>query len=583
MGVEKPSGEREFAKLAELVLSRRASREERTRLAELLERDLRFRSEFLRLLDLESLLPLALRDEEESERFLESVRAGILAEQDGEVFLARARRRIASFSASRRRRRRVNWAAWTAAAAAILAALLLWPREGGEEGRATAPAKISESEPGLERVGPGGAEPLTGPVLAYVGAAEGAVEYVRPGSDRWSPAQEGTGLLAGDRVRTASSFARIDLISGSTVFVGRFTALSLAEEKGPPGVRVDSGTVYVETAPSEEGFHVSTRHGRVVDLGTRFGIETGPAGTTVSVLEGMVKVSTEAGGVTLGSGNQVALAGRFEPPGPVRRAEDLVARFGWALGRVNRGLAALYLFKEGRGARIHDASGVGAPLDLVVQDPAGTRWLSGSLSVTSPTVVRSTAPATKIVRACKASNEVSIEAWIRPARVGRDGPARIVSLSADEHNRNFTVGQGRYGGPSTRCIARIRTTATDDNGMPEFATPEGSLRSRLTHLVCTRSASGETKLYLNSVDRASVSFAGQELGDWEGVVGGDFSNWNENYHLALANEVTGRRPWLGEIHLVAVYSRALAGSEVAQNFHVGPGGGALRRKTGASR
>lgn len=582
MGVEKPSGEREFAELAELVLSRRASREERTKLAELLERDLRFRSEFLRLLDLERLLPLALRDEEESERFLESVRAGILAEQDGEVFLARARRRIASFSASRRRRRKVNWAAWTAAAAAILAALLLWPREGGEKGRATAPAEISESEPGLERVGPG--EPLTGAALAHVGAVEGAVEHARPGSDRWSPAREGTGLLAGDRVRTASSFGRIDLVSGSTVFVGRFTALSLAEEKGPPGVRVDGGTVYVETVPSDRGFHVSTRHGRVVDLGTRFGVETGPAGTTVSVLEGMVKASTEAGGVALGSGNQVALAGRFEPPGPVRRAEDLVARFGWALGRVNRGLVALYLFKEGRGARIRDASGVGAPLDLVVQDPAGTRWLPGSLSVTSPTVVRSILPAAKIARACKSSGEISVEAWIGPANETQGGPARIVSLSADEHNRNFTVGQGRYGGSSTRCIARIRTTATDDNGTPEFATPEGALTPRLTHVVCTRSASGAARLYIDGADRASISLSAEgQLAGWEGAVGGDLSNWDESYSLILANEATGERPWLGEIHLVAVYSRALPRTEVARNFHAGPRAPALRAGLRGSR
>ena len=53
------------------------------------------------------------------------------------------------------------------------------------------------------------------------------------------------------------------------------------------------------------------------------------------------------------------------------------------------------------------------------------------------------------------------------------------------------------------------------------------------------------------------------------VVAGNFSNWNDSYRLSIANEITGDRPWLGDLHLVAVYGRALDEFEVGRNFAVG--------------
>jgi hypothetical protein len=60
----------------------------------------------------------------------------------------------------------------------------------------------------------------------------------------------------------------------------------------------------------------------------------------------------------------------------------------------------------------------------------------------------------------------------------------------------------------------------------------------------------------------------------ESIVGravpGSFTSWGENYQLALADELIGSRAWLGEYHLVAIYSRALSAEEVSENFRVGP-------------
>ena len=55
------------------------------------------------------------------------------------------------------------------------------------------------------------------------------------------------------------------------------------------------------------------------------------------------------------------------------------------------------------------------------------------------------------------------------------------------------------------------------------------------------------------VDGASVA---------TGEVGGEVSNWDQGLRLALGNELTEDRPWLGELHRVAIYARALDAEEM---------------------
>lgn len=79
----------------------------------------------------------------------------------------------------------------------------------------------------------------------------------------------------------------------------------------------------------------------------------------------------------------------------------------------------------------------------------------------------------------------------------------------------------------------------------------------LTHLVYTRDADGRAALYVNG--RLQTS----------GEVGGGMDNWDAGFRLALANELTQDRPWLGEYHLVAVYDRTLTAEEVQRRFKRG--------------
>lgn len=218
---------------------------------------------------------------------------------------------------------------------------------------------------------------------------------------------------------------------------------------------------------------------------------------------------------------------------------------------------ALYDFQEGAGTVVHDQSGMRPSLDLTIADEAHVRWLNPGLAIEKATLVASTQQADKIIAQCQASNALTIEAWLKPAGIEQRGPARILTLSADPINRNFTLGQGLFGQPEQAMYdVRLRTTATDNNGLPSLAAGS-NLTTTLTHVAYTKDALGEATLYIN--------------GEAQGrrTIGGDFANWNLNFHLALGNEFTNQRPWLGEYYMVALYCQALTADIIQTHVQTG--------------
>ncbi len=219
-------------------------------------------------------------------------------------------------------------------------------------------------------------------------------------------------------------------------------------------------------------------------------------------------------------------------------------------GRVSADLVALYEFNDGSGATVADS--VAPSLDLTIADPLNVTWASNRLTVDIATIIQSAEPATKIATAVQASNEVTVEAWVDPANVTQAGPARIATMSIDISTRNFTLGQ-----LGSRYSVRVLSTLTQNNGTPDVQSRLGDLDTSLTHVVVTRAADGTRTLYIDGRPRAT-NYAGD-----------DFANWDATHPLALANEITLNRPWLGTLHLVAVYSRALTAEEVGRNFTAG--------------
>ena len=185
-----------------------------------------------------------------------------------------------------------------------------------------------------------------------------------------------------------------------------------------------------------------------------------------------------------------------------------------------------------------------------MENGAAVSWIpDGGLSINSSTIVASPGTATKIINACKGSDEISIEAWVKPDNTtqGPHSPARIVTLSDGVSVRNFMLGQ-----QAAAYDVRLRTTATGENGIPSLTA--GTVTTELSHIVYTRDDSGVARLYVNGVEVGSRS-----------DITGYFSNW-ESFRFGLANEFGDERLWLGEYYLVAIYDQALSQDEVIQNF-----------------
>lgn len=222
--------------------------------------------------------------------------------------------------------------------------------------------------------------------------------------------------------------------------------------------------------------------------------------------------------------------------------------------RVSDGIEVLYTFDAGKGDVIRDRSGTGQSIDLKIKNPSAVKWQGGDLVIRSETTIISTAPTKKLSNAIKRTDSLTLEAWVTPQNDKQKGPARIVSLSSGASQRNFTLGQDQQ-----RYETRLRATSTSSNGIPSTTTPNRSVKLQRTHVVYTRDASGNVKFYINGKLRSANR------------VDGKLSSWSDKFQLSLGNETSGGRPWLGKMHLVAVYSRGLTHAEVLQNYQAGGG------------
>lgn len=145
--------------------------------------------------------------------------------------------------------------------------------------------------------------------------------------------------------------------------------------------------------------------------------------------------------------------------------------------------------------------------------------------------------------------EFTVEAVITPADTAHEGPARIVTLSADPYRRCFTLGQ-----QGDQYILRIRTTDTDENGTPDIVSTPGALEPRAQHVVATF-GDDVARIYVDGIPVAEEARTG------------NFADWDPESLLVLGNEATGDRPWAGGFHLVAIYDIAMSPEQVQARYN----------------
>ena len=167
----------------------------------------------------------------------------------------------------------------------------------------------------------------------------------------------------------------------------------------------------------------------------------------------------------------------------------------------------------------------------------------------TPTLAGSGEDADKITEACRATNEVTIEAVLTPGSLTTvsSPPERIVSLSDRVSRRNFTLGQ-----EDDAFVFRLRTLNTNSNGSSPAPASSDTLTTTQQHVIATYDGE-HVRLY-----RDNTLVATHELT-------GELSSWAA-YPLLLFNEASGDRPWLGTLHRVAIYDRAMDPGQVAKVF-----------------
>ena len=243
-------------------------------------------------------------------------------------------------------------------------------------------------------------------------------------------------------------------------------------------------------------------------------------------------------------------------PDPSSDGSSGAATTGAPVERVTDGLLVLYRFDEGNGDTVFDQSGVDPAVDLTVQpEGASPAWAADGLAFTGGGIAKALGSATKVRTGCQATGEITVEAWVTPTSLDQDGPARIATLSIDITARSFTLGQGLDSLGSASWVARLRTATSLINGTPGFYAPP--VTTDTTHVLFSRAPDGTLQVW------ADGELALTDVRD------GDFSVWPDTDQLAVGNEIDLLRPYLGVVHLVAIYDRALLPDEVAQNFAAG--------------
>ena len=226
-------------------------------------------------------------------------------------------------------------------------------------------------------------------------------------------------------------------------------------------------------------------------------------------------------------------------------------------GRHQSNAIALYEFKTGSGNTVFDTSGVEPALNLTLS--GSYQWVGGwGVQFTAGKAQGSTTGSRKLKNLIGSTGEFSIEAWVAPANVTQDGPARIVTYSGSTTRRNFMLGQTQY-----NYDALVRSDRTDAAGSPQLSTADADedLQATLQHVVMTFDPVNGRRLYVN----------GEFTDDRDASPGGLLTDWDDTFAFAIGSEVDNSNRWAGTVRLLAVHNRRLTDDQIRQNFEVGVG------------
>ena len=163
--------------------------------------------------------------------------------------------------------------------------------------------------------------------------------------------------------------------------------------------------------------------------------------------------------------------------------------------------------------------------------PAGWRFAAPGIVIAEPPH--------DWLAAASAAETLELSLVIRPLSPAQSGPARILTMSRDAHMRNLTIAQ-----EDDDLVLRLRTEDTDLNGLlagEPFARLEDVLRSRDWLSINLQIRPRQLTLALDGRPALSAALPPAVL-----------RTWHPSFSLALGNETTCDRPWLGEVRAAVV-------------------------------
>jgi len=230
--------------------------------------------------------------------------------------------------------------------------------------------------------------------------------------------------------------------------------------------------------------------------------------------------------------------------------------------RADTGTIARWEFKEETGTVAHDTSGVAPAMDLALEGP--TLMSAYGINVAEGRAIATAATSRKlydrIADQRTGSQAYSVELWISNLNTTQEGPARIITYSANSGSRNFMLGQVMY-----QYVVRNRayTAESNGNGGPDMETydVDQDAQATLQHVVITYDQLAGRKIFVDGV----------WTDDMDPIAAGRLWNWSPTHRLVMGNDVSNDRPWLGQIRFAAIYDRALSPAAILQNYQAGIG------------
>jgi VanZ family protein len=166
-----------------------------------------------------------------------------------------------------------------------------------------------------------------------------------------------------------------------------------------------------------------------------------------------------------------------------------------------------------------------------------------------PGMLLSTAPAPALHATLTKGSGLTVAVWFSSQSFDQKELSRIFTYSLDPWRRNFALGQN---GPN--LYIRIKLTRGGRHADTLLVQAENVIRPGARQLVVMTYDFKTLRIFVDGKERAAVDRPGH------------FLDWDPLSYLAVGNEVTGARPWLGTVEAAVIFRAALSETDVAMLF-----------------